>query len=181
MGAGRRTSAALPILMAACTAPNPLYTSDAAFCTIGTRQCLNSPNGTSPPTPVVCGLGTDGLTLLTDRCPTGAQCQDGLCVPPTGAMTCVRQKDCPGQSCVPLVNGDALGTFCISNNGMVAPGGACQADSDCQSFLCLQQSTGKFCLEVCQTAKDCGIPRQCIPFNVTVTGIQGSILSCSTE
>jgi hypothetical protein len=160
-----------------CTTPNPDYP-DLFTCNLGDRQC-----GTPRDRPVtlVCGHDqNDSLALVEEDCPLGTLCDSGTCAPAAGATACVRQSDCgSGQSCVPLVSNGALSNFCVMNqSAAMAPGAACTADSDCQSYHCLQQAAGRFCLLSCSTSNNCQQPTTCQTLNVTITGVQGMVGAC---
>ena len=60
-------------------------------------------------------------------------------------------------------------------------GAECASDEECQSYLCIQHSRGRYCLNACKVTADCKIPNQCRSFDVTVTGIRGTISSCSAS
>ena len=176
---GLRLGFALGLMLASCTAPNPDFP-DALGCTPGDRQCGVS---TDRPIALVCGRDQDdNVVQISESCPLGTLCDAGRCAPPAGAKTCVRQSDCgDGKSCVPLVQNSALKTFCVANqpNGS-APGSACSADRDCQSYHCVQLAQGRTCLTLCGSDNHCPIatPR-CQALNVTITGVQGMVGSCS--
>lgn len=175
------------LLAGACTGSNPDFMADAALCNVGGRQCIGA-------LPVVCGrlpgldMDTGVVGLIREECPVSAACDNGRCIAPNGAKSCARQQDCPqGQVCVPLVQEapkpELLG-YCVAvSQNPLPPGAPCEMDADCQSFLCLQHTVHRYCLEACRKGQDldCGIPRRCRTFTVTVTGVQGPVQSCSSE
>lgn len=169
------------LLLAGCTGANPGYVPDGGDCQPGERLCVDNRGVLLP---VVCGLSQDGqLRRLVELCPSSAGCAEGLCVAPAGARTCARQEDCAAaEVCTPLVVSAGerrlVGT-CQPRGAGAAPEAACQRDEDCQSYLCLQHSRGRYCLRACAQAADCKIPATCRTFDVTVTGVQGKIQSCS--
>jgi hypothetical protein len=151
-------------------------------CNLGDRQCATS----GPPVAQVCGRDpTDALTLIDEPCPSSALCDSGRCVPGAGAMACSNQSDCTnGLVCVPLVTSAAmlsLTSYCVpaASAQAAAPGAACSEDSDCQSYVCLQHSQGRYCLQACAALQNCAANESCRSFDVTITGVQGSIMSCS--
>jgi hypothetical protein len=163
-----------------CTTANPNYP-DMLSCNLGDRQC-GTP--TDRPISLVCGQdSTDSLAWLQEPCPIGTVCDSGnaTCAPAQGAMSCQSQSDCStGQSCVPLVSNGALSNFCVTNQPSAMPGGtACTQDSDCQSYHCLEQQQGLTCLLTCATNSNCQQPAVCQTLNVTITGVQGMVGSCS--
>lgn len=163
-----------------CTAPNPDYP-EPLDCTLGAWQCKG--DGGSSTVAQVCGRDTWGeLVFIDEACPTGARCETGRCVPAEGLPPCTRQSDCDsGKSCVPLVQGATLASFCVPNqSAAAAPGAACTDDRSCQSYHCLQQAQGRFCLLTCGSDNHCprATPR-CQPLNVTISGVRGMVGSCS--
>lgn len=179
MTSGRRLGAAL-FLTGACTVPNPDYVPDAGDCPLGERRCIKSLEGDF--FPVVCTQTDGGGGLLVrEPCPAQAACKAGRCAAPDGAQGCSRQRDCgAGEVCVPLLSGAQVASFCLpAQVGLLQPGARCQRDAECQSLLCLQHKSGKFCLKACKDDSDCGIPNVCGPFRVTVSGIQAMIGSCT--
>lgn len=161
-----------------CTMPNPDYV---APCQLGERVCAQS---SARPTSLVCGLSTDGeATLLEDPCPLDTRCETGRCVPGVGARTCANQSECAAtEACTPLVlNDGGLGSFCVTalTGAPAAAGTACQRDSDCQTYRCLQHARGRFCLKSCATDASCGPSARCLGFSLTISGVQGMVRSCS--
>lgn len=167
-----------------CTSPNPEYPNPTG-CSPGERQCAAPPR--DPPVAMVCGRdANDTPGFIEEPCPAATVCDSGLCTPAQGAPACQSQTDCAaGQVCVPLVTSaaaPALAMYCVPEAGAAAaPGLACGKDSDCQSYRCLQHPTGRYCLQACATQKSCSGSASCRAFNVTVNGVQGSILSCSPQ
>lgn len=166
-------------MLSSCTATNPEFDSP---CAAGARVCVESPRRASYP--VVCGQNEAGkLALLDERCPGGI-CQSGLCASPPGAKSCGSQGDCSkGEVCAPLVTSSdftTLAYFCLpAAQAPLTPGQRCDADEDCQSYLCLPYRNGNFCLRACRTGQDCTIPDDCRSLNITITGVSGTIQSCS--
>jgi hypothetical protein len=163
-----------------CTTSNPDYP-DAFACNPGDRMCGTA---TDRPVSLVCGHdATDSLAWVKEPCPIGTLCDStsATCAPAMGATPCQRQSDCStGQSCVPLVQNGALSNFCVSNQPAAMPAGAaCSQDSDCQSYHCLQQQNGLYCLKACSSPSNCQLPAVCQTLNVTITGVQGTVGSCS--
>lgn len=183
---GRATLFALALGVAAgCTGENPNYVPDGGSCSAGERTCLKTLSGLV--SPIVCGLDTTGaLVPREERCPAPAVCSEGLCTAPVQARACERQEECQGgEVCTPLLTPSGprgVASFCLrAGDGARAPGEACSADEECQSYLCLQHSRGRYCLRACKTMGDCGIPARCRSFDVTVTGVRGTINSCSSN
>ena len=165
-----------------CTSPNPEYPNP-TDCSPGERQCATPPR--DPPVALVCGRdANDTPGFIEEPCPATTVCDSGLCTPGQGAPSCQSQLDCgAGEVCVPLVASaaaPALAMYCVPQaSAAAAPGLACGKDSDCQSYRCLQHPTGRYCLQACATPQSCSGGASCRTFNVTVNGVQGSILSCS--
>lgn len=167
--------------LAACTTPNPDFP-DAFSCQPGERKC-GTP--TDRPIALVCGRdSSDNLTLVQEECPIGTACETGHCVAPPGFVACQQQSDCPrGQSCAPLVggSGSALTSYCVASpSAAAAPGAACNQDSDCQTYHCLQHLRGRFCLSACGNDLQCQQPARCQTLNITITGVQGMVGSCGS-
>jgi hypothetical protein len=164
-----------------CTGANPDYMQ--TTCEVGLRLCVDSPR--RPSYPVVCGRNTAGqLTLIDERCPQGAQCQAGLCLAPSGAKSCSRQRDCGAtEACVPLLkdaSAKALAQFCLpAAAAALAPAQRCERDEDCKTFFCVPFRNGNFCLKACTDDKDCTSPESCRPVDMTITGIAGRVQSCN--
>lgn len=162
-----------------CTTPNPDYP-DMSTCTLGERRCEQRDRAIA----LVCGRdATDKQVLLEEACPVSAICEAGRCEPPTGAKNCQNQSDCAvSEVCTPLVQ-PGLGTiamYCVPGEpGGMAGSSPCSKDADCQSYRCLQQSQGKFCLKACSADAVCGSGRRCLPLSLTVTGVQATISTCS--
>lgn len=163
-----------------CTATNPDYP-EPPSCALGERHCKGDDGNST--VSQVCGRDTFGeLVLIDEACPTGAHCEAGHCVAAPGLATCTRQSDCDsGKSCVPLVQGATLRSFCVPNQtATIPPGAACTDDRSCQSYHCLQQAQGRYCLLTCGSDNHCPLatPR-CQALNVTISGVQGMVGSCS--
>lgn len=167
-----------------CTSPNPEFPNPTS-CSPGDRQCAAPTAG--PPVAMVCGRdANDSPGFIEEPCPTSTLCDSGLCTPSQGTAPCQSQADCAaGLACVPLINSAAaptLGMYCVPQAASAAiPGGSCAKDSDCQSYHCLQHATGRYCLEACTAQTSCGNNATCQTFNITVNGVQGSVLSCSPQ
>ena len=167
-----------------CTSPNPEFPTPTA-CSPGDRQCA-SPT-TNPPVAMVCGRDVnDAPGFIAEPCPTDTLCDGGRCIPGQGMTTCQSQTECAaGQVCVPLVtaaDAPVLAMYCVPQAATaVSPGLACQKDSDCQSYRCLQHPAGRYCLLACATEQNCAASASCRSFSITVNGVQGSILSCSPQ
>lgn len=166
--------------LAACTTPNPDFP-DAFSCQPGERQC-GTP--TDRPIALVCGRdASDKLTMVQEACPIGTACDAGHCIAPPGFTPCQQQSDCSrGQSCAPLVSsGSLIATYCVaSQTGAAAAGAACNQDSDCQTYHCLQHLKGRFCLSACSNDLQCQLPARCQTLNITITGVQGMVGSCGS-
>jgi hypothetical protein len=168
-------------LAAGCTSNNPDFPTS---CTPGERQCAAQ---ASPPVAQVCGRDqNDAPGYINEPCPTSTLCDSGRCVPPPAAPTCNSQSDCAtGQACVPLVTSAdqaMVALYCVpAASASAAAGAACNQDSDCQSYRCLQHSQGRFCLQACATNQNCAAGTTCRTFEVTITGVQGTLLSCSPQ
>jgi hypothetical protein len=171
--------------LGACTSTNPEYV---APCSLGERSC----GATTDDRPItqVCGLNSSGEAVLLDEpCPLATRCDGGRCSPGVGARPCTGQSECAAtEVCTPLVQVaaapgslDVLGGYCVPALGgaPAAPGTACQRDADCQSYRCLQHIKGRFCLKACGSDTQCGPSARCLGFNVTITGVQGMVRSCS--
>lgn len=183
---GRATLFALALGVATgCTGENPEYVADGGTCHPGERTCVHTLRGQL--LPIVCGLDVSGTLLpREERCPPQGACSDGQCTAPVGAQACERQQDCgANEVCTPLLTSAAprsVASYCLpASAGPKGLGEACIADEDCQSYLCLQHSRGRYCLRTCKVVGDCKIPAQCRSFDVTVTGIRGTINSCSSN
>lgn len=162
-----------------CTAPNPEYP-EPLSCAPGERRCAPSADSAMVQ---VCGRTLEGeLTLIDEPCPQGTLCDGGRCAPAEGARSCTRQRDCEsGTSCVPLVKDGAVKSFCVPEQpAPIVAGDPCVRDHDCQSYHCLQQVQGRYCLLACGSDNHCPLatPR-CQALNVTITGVQGMVGSCS--
>lgn len=169
----------LAILHAGCTTANPDYP-DMSACTLGERRCDTRDRAIA----MVCGRDADDRQVfLEEPCPLQAACDTGRCIPPSGARPCQSFSDCgSGEACTPLVSPGTttLGTFCVP----VQPGGSaasapCTKDADCATYRCLQQTQGKYCMKACATDAVCGSTRRCLSLSITVTGVQGQIMTCS--
>lgn len=171
--------------LAACTSTNPEYV---APCTLGERSCAASTD--DRPITQVCGLSGSGEAVLIDEpCPLATRCDGGHCAPGVGARPCTGQSECAAtEVCTPLVQTaaapgslDVVGSYCVPalSSAPAAPGTACQRDADCQSYRCLQHIKGRFCLKACGSDTQCGPSARCLGFNVTITGVQGMVRSCS--
>ncbi|MFO0577838.1 MAG: hypothetical protein U1A78_27845 [Polyangia bacterium] len=171
--------------LAACTSQNPEYV---APCTLGERSCAASTD--DRPITQVCGLSGSGEAVLIDEpCPLATRCDGGRCAPGVGARPCTGQSECAAtEVCTPLVQTaaapgslDVVGSYCVPalSSAPAAPGTACQRDADCQSYRCLQHIKGRFCLKACGSDTQCGPSARCLGFNVTITGVQGMVRSCS--
>ena len=175
----------VPSGLAACTSANPEYV---APCTLGERSCAASAD--DRPITQVCGLSGSGEAVLIDEpCPLATRCDGGRCAPGVGARPCTGQSECSAtEVCTPLVQTaaaagslDVVGSYCVPalSSAPAAPGTACQRDADCQSYRCLQHIKGRFCLKACGSDTQCGPSARCLGFNVTITGVQGMVRSCS--
>lgn len=172
------------MLSLGCTTPNPEYV---APCQLGERVCSQAGGGDRPVT-LVCGLGTDDEAVqIEEPCPLATQCEDGRCAPGVGARSCTGQSECAAtEVCTPLVHSTLSGTggvgsYCVPAlaSAPAAPLTSCQRDADCQSYRCLQHASGRFCLMACTNDTSCGKKARCLGFNVTITGVQGMVRSCS--
>lgn len=164
--------------LGACSADNPDFVEP--VCEPGVRSCTSLGTGQSAAT--VCGRDQDDRQVqLVDPCPTGSQCEAGRCTPGADLPACVRQATCAaGRSCAPLVADGAVRSVCVQNQAQGREGlVACQHDSDCASYRCLQHVGGRYCLLACDAPSDCGAQRTCAEFNVTIYGVQGTIRACT--
>jgi hypothetical protein len=167
-----------------CTTTNPDFPM-ADSCSPGDRKCADP--APSPPVAMVCGRDENDMPgFINEPCPAATLCTSGLCTPSQGLMTCHSQTECAaGQVCVPLVaDADArtVANYCVpAASAAAAPGQSCAKDSDCQSYRCLQNPSGKYCLQACATAQNCAASTTCRSFSVTVNGVQGTVLSCSAQ
>lgn len=166
------------LLFCQCTAANPDFL-DGAFCTPGARRC-GPPR--DRPIALVCGYDASKSPVwLEEPCPIGSECADGQCTAAKDTPPCQSQADCTGtQSCVPLLHDNALSNFCVPSQPAAKPAGApCSVDSDCQSYHCLEQQKGRFCLLACSSENNCASANHCQSLSVTIAGVQGTIASCS--
>ena len=169
---------------AGCTTPNPDFPTPVS-CSPGDRKCADP--APTPPVVMVCGRDeNDAPGFINEPCPTSTLCTSGLCTPEKGLPTCHSQTECAaGQVCVPLVasaDTPTVASYCLpAASGSAAPGQSCAKDSDCQSYRCLQQPRGRYCLQACATTQNCPASATCRSFSVTVNGVQGAVLSCSAS
>lgn len=170
-----------------CTSPNPEYPVTET-CTPGVRQCSAAAASAPQQVAQVCGRDADDrLTLIDEPCPLSAACTEGRCLSSPTARACQSNIDCAGSEvCVPLVqnsqSGPQLAQFCVpAANAPYKSAERCTRDSDCQSYRCLQHAVNRYCLASCAAVNVCQPGSQCRTFNVTVTGVQGMLRSCSPE
>jgi len=169
----------LAIQAIGCTTANPDFP-DMTACTLGERRCAQKDRAVS----LVCGRDpTDRQVFLEEVCPVSALCEAGRCQPPTAAKTCQSQNECAASEvCTPLVQPGltSVALYCVpAHPSGMAGSSPCAKDADCQSYRCLQQSQGKFCLKSCNTDGACGSGHRCLPLSLTVTGVQATISTCS--
>ena len=177
--------AVLALSVAACTTDNPEY--QGPVCEPGQRRCGTAVMGSGQAVAQVCGRAADdSVAYIDEACPLSAACDAGRCTAPAGARACRAQRDCDdaGQICAALVSSatqpPAVAMFCVPKPAAaVAPGAACTTDSDCQSYRCLQHARGRYCLQACEAGNQCATRASCLSLNVTISGVQGTVLTCS--
>ena len=101
-----------------------------------------------------------------------------VCVPPE-PDTCVTNADCDrAQRCSVVVNreADALVRICIDPPGAGAPGAECDADTDCETGICL----GQTCSALCRDVADCADAQLCDPVDIDIEEIIGRFNLCRT-
>ncbi len=172
-------SVGLAFLAIGCTTANPDYP-DMSACALGERRCELRDRAIA----MVCGRDADDRQVfLEEPCPLQATCDVGRCQSPASGRTCQSVSDCAAaEVCSPLIQPgtSTLSSYCVP----ALPSGAsasapCTKDADCASYRCLQQNQGKFCLKACNTDAVCGAGRRCLTLSITVTGVQGQVMTCS--
>jgi hypothetical protein len=159
-----------------CTGDNLRFQPPPPACTGSAPSCIGQ-------RPVDCVAADGGTVLRAQPCPSAATCADGRCVPPDGATTCAREEECgPDGSCTALVDpaSGTLRTFCVGAEGTLVGPAACERASECRSNLCLPTAKGgsSLCYLACQSSRDCPPLYVCRTFNITITGIRGTISGC---
>ena len=177
-----RLSALACLLLASCTADNPSFIANALTCSAGERACVGA-------RPVECDLGDGGAALQNAACPSSGTCGMGHCLPPKGATACQLDGDCAPGACEAFVDSTGLHiqTFCGAVEGNTPGAERCKTDGECRSGLCLKASTQTggqaaegLCFLSCRSNRDCNILLVCRAFDVTVTGIRGTLSACAS-
>ena len=118
-----------------------------------------------------------GTGALGDTCTNDYDCADpGFCQSlSTGSGVCgspcaPASDTCPaGFSCVAYSNAPDQGVCLADQGGSTGPkaaaGEPCQYSTDCQSLLCVQDSSGSFCRDKCSADGDCSGGQSCMPLS----------------
>lgn len=102
----------------------------------------------------LCGLYPQQAPNCESSCPPGTACFDGQCLVPN-APECSPERSCRVGVCA--VQGNSIGT-CIREG---ATGSPCETGEDCDSLLCVHNSSSSYCTVVCTHDDECVGEQRC--------------------